>query len=76
MAVSGAIRSICPNMQVLSSRLFGWPRGRHPFKNSNDYIDIEHVLASFADPDEPPNGAWPPGTINLSVVASRYNMLD
>jgi len=47
-----------------------------PFKNSNDYIDIAQVQAPFIDPDGQPGRRWPPRTINLSVVAGRYNMMD
>lgn len=33
-------------------------------------------MTSFARQGERANGRWPHHTINLSVVAGRYNMLD
>lgn len=53
-----------------------WMARSRPFKNSNNYIDIGCVLASFTDPDGRRNDRWQPRTINLSVAEGRYNMLD
>jgi hypothetical protein len=72
----GVLRSDPPDMSESAGFIQSPVLDRHPFKNSSDYIDIEQIEAPFVEPDGQRRRRCRHRTINLSVVAGRYNMMD